>query len=112
MEGYNTQYNGRGFTDQKFTTLSIPQSDFDAWVSNVKQNGMALDQDSYKIIAQRGTREETRKALGIKNSVSKKALYFRLDDPALFKTILHRYHSDRAVERKDQPGTAEYGQQP
>ena len=61
MEGENTQYNGDGFTGQKFLAHAMPKEEFDEWVEKVRANGIPLDEKTYKILAQRTTRRRCRK---------------------------------------------------
>ncbi len=108
MQGMNTQYNGRGFTKQKFQTLAMVASDFDAWIDDVRSNGIALDSATYGTLAMRTDRDEVQTALGT-SEMPENALYFTLAEPDLFHSILSRYHDDRALAPKDQPGTLEFG---
>ncbi len=110
MQGENTQYNGRGFTKQKFETLAMQPDEFETWVESVRQNGIVLDQATYQTLAMRTDRDEVQAALGTPQ-MPENALYFRLDDGDLFQTILHRYHSGQALPLDQQPGTTAYGQE-
>ena len=56
--GENTMYNGDGFHQQKFDAVAMTPDDFNAWVGKVRASGIALDQQSLKVITQRGTRAE------------------------------------------------------
>ena len=64
MQGENTQYNGRGFTKQKFETLAMQPEDFSAWVEGVRANGIPLDPVTYRTLAMRTDRDEVQAALG------------------------------------------------
>ncbi len=110
MQGENTQYNGRGFTKQKFETLAMQPDEFETWVESVRQNGIVLDQATYQTLAMRTDRDEVQATLGTAQ-MPENALYFRLDDGDLFQTILHRYHSGQALPLDQQPGTTAYGQE-
>ncbi|GAB4547951.1 MAG: ubiquinol oxidase subunit II [Ruegeria sp.] len=110
MQGENTQYNGRGFTKQKFQTVAMPPPDFDAWVERVRQNGIVLDPATYRTLAMRTDRDEVQAALGTAQ-MPDNALYFRLDDGDLFHSILGRYHNGQPLPQDQQPGTAQYGQE-
>lgn len=110
MQGENTQYNGRGFTKQKFATLAMQPDDFNAWVGTVQKNGIVLDPATYRTLAMRTDRDEVQAALGTPQ-MPRNALYFRLDDGDLFHGILARYHGDQPLAREQQPGTVEYGQE-
>lgn len=110
MQGENTQYNGRGFTKQKFQTVAMQPDEFDAWVEKVRGNGILLDPTTYQTLAMRTDRDEVQAALGT-TQMPENALYFKLDDGDLFHTILHRYHSGKALPLDQQPGTTEFGQE-
>lgn len=56
--GENTMYNGEGFHQQKFTTVAMSAADFNAWVDKVRANGIPLDAQTLKIIAQKTTRKD------------------------------------------------------
>ncbi len=53
--GENTMYNGDGFHQQKFTTLTMSPADFKAWVSKVHATGLPLGPQHLQIIARRST---------------------------------------------------------
>ncbi|SLN38987.1 ubiquinol oxidase subunit II [Ruegeria meonggei] len=110
MQGENTQYNGRGFTKQKFETLAMQPTDFNAWVEAVRANGIPLDAATYETLAMRTDRDEVQTALGTEK-MPEKALYFTLEDGDLFHLILHRYHGEQPLPADQQPGTAEFGQE-
>ncbi|MDP5218096.1 cytochrome ubiquinol oxidase subunit II [Ruegeria sp. 2205SS24-7] len=110
MQGENTQYNGRGFTGQKFDAVVMEADDFEAWVDTVRSKGRALDDDTYRILAQRSDRTEVQQALATPD-MPETALYFTLPDAGLFDKIVHRYHNGTALPDADQPGTTSYGQE-
>ncbi|MCL6285812.1 cytochrome ubiquinol oxidase subunit II [Ruegeria sp. 2012CJ41-6] len=110
MQGENTQYNGRGFTGQKFDAVAMQADDFQNWVDTVRSTGRVLDDATYRILAQRTDRAEVQQALGTAD-MPDNALYFTLPDAQLFDKIVHRYHGDTALPRADQPGTTSYGQE-
>lgn len=49
--GIAANYNGPGFSDMHFATLSLSPSDFQAWVAKVKGAAQPLDQASYAQLA-------------------------------------------------------------
>lgn len=110
MQGENTQYNGRGFTKQKFLTQAMNPEDFEAWVASVRTHGIPLTEDTYRTLAMRTDRDEAQAALGTP-LMPLNALYFTLDDGDLFASILHRYHSGEPLAFDEQPGTTEFGQE-
>nr|WP_254429785.1 cytochrome ubiquinol oxidase subunit II [Ruegeria atlantica] len=110
MQGENTQYNGRGFTKQKFQTVSMPSEEFSSWVEKVRNNGIALNDETYRILAMRSDRDEVQAALGTAQ-MPENVLYFTLEDGNLFQSIVHRYHGGKALSAEQQPGTVEFGQE-
>lgn len=110
MQGENTQYNGRGFTKQKFQTIAMPTDDFSAWVEKVRGSGIPLDEETYRVLAMRSDRDEVQAALGTAR-MPDNALYFTLEDSDLFQSIVHRYHGGQALPVDQQPGTVEFGQE-
>jgi len=110
MQGMNKQYNGRGFTGQKFQTRVMNSDDFDAWVAQVKSAGIPLDNATYKTLAKRSDRVEVQAALGTAD-MPENALYFTLAGGDLFHDILMRYHGGQALPVTDQPGSAAYSGQ-
>lgn len=109
MQGENTQYNGRGFSKQKFATLAMQSDEFDTWVDHVQKSGVLLNPVTYRTLAMRTDRDEVQAALGTPQ-MPDNALYFRLDDGDLFQSILGRYHNGQPLPQDQQPGTAQYGQ--
>ncbi|WP_298849048.1 cytochrome ubiquinol oxidase subunit II [uncultured Ruegeria sp.] len=109
MQGENTQYNGRGFTKQKFRTVAMHNDEFDAWVDKVRENGIQLDPATYQTLAMRTDRDEVQAALGTAK-MPDDALYFTMEED-FFRDILHRYHGGEALPVDQQPGTASFGQE-
>lgn len=77
--GENTQYNGTGFSQQKFTALALSPDEFLTWVQQVHTQGNPLDQATYAKIAAHG--------------VSPHFIYFSSVNGSLFESILARYHN-------------------
>ncbi|MGI9370771.1 MAG: cytochrome ubiquinol oxidase subunit II [Ruegeria sp.] len=107
MQGMNTQYNGRGFTKQKFQTLAMDAGEFDTWVETVRSTGVPLNAATYETLAMRTDRDEVQIALGTPE-MPENALFFALEYGDLFHDIVARYHNGKALSRKDQPGTVEF----
>ena len=61
--GENNMYNGNGFHQQRFTAVAMTPEKFNAWASEVRSNGIALNEKSLKVISQRSTRAELISAL-------------------------------------------------
>ncbi|MGC3872477.1 COX aromatic rich motif-containing protein [Halomonas sp. GXIMD04776] len=51
--GMNTQYNGEGFSKQKFTARVMEPSAFDEWVQRMQQSRPPLDWTAYEQLAKR-----------------------------------------------------------
>lgn len=41
--GFSANFSGRGFSDMRFTLTAVPRGDFDAWITQVRGTGGALD---------------------------------------------------------------------
>lgn len=106
MQGENTQYNGIGFTGQKFIADAMSLADFETWVQAVKNNGIALDDNSYGVLAKQSTRTEAHADLATAD-MPKDVIYFTLSDINLFDKIVHKYHGGSSMamdsQRKNSP---------
>lgn len=51
FRGIAANYNGPGFSDMHFTTLSLSTADFQTWVTKVKGAATSLDHSSYAQLA-------------------------------------------------------------
>jgi cytochrome o ubiquinol oxidase subunit 2 len=56
FRGIAANYNGEGFSDMHFSTLSLNPSDFEQWVAKVRKAPQRLDQASYAALAKPSTR--------------------------------------------------------
>jgi cytochrome o ubiquinol oxidase subunit II len=101
MQGENTQYNGIGFTGQKFVANAMERSDFDSWVETVKRDGVALDDRSYDVLAKESTRAEAHAELAT-SAMPKDVIYFTLPDAILFDSIVHKYHGGMSMHKNSQ----------
>lgn len=77
--GENTQYNGAGFSQQKFTALALSPNEFSAWVGQVHTQGSPLDQAAYAKIAM--------------HDIAQHPIYFSSINGSTFDSILARYHA-------------------
>lgn len=82
--GENTQYNGTGFSQQKFTVLALSPNEFSAWISQVRAQANPLDQAAYAKIA--------------KHDIAPHPLYFSSVNGSLFESILARYHGGPEIK--------------
>ncbi len=84
--GRNSQYSGRGFTEQFFQAKAVSKDDFDAWVAQVKQSVGQLDADAYRALAA--------------PSAAHPVTYYSAVAPNLFDTIIAKYarHGGHAAQ--------------
>lgn len=85
--GENNMYNGNGFHQQRFTAVAMTPERFDAWAGEVHSNGIALNEQSLKVISQRSTRARLSAALSQTGSPDGN-LYFRGATEALFAAVV------------------------
>ena len=107
LRGENSQFNGMGFQNQKFTASVMSPSDFAQWIAKVRQNGIPLDQTAYHVIALQSTAEEARAALGGKGASSSPAIFFSEVDPGLFHDVIAKYRAQThsvAFDQNDSEG--------
>ena len=75
--GRNTQYSGRGFSQQSFTAIAMTRQGFEEWVAKVKESANTLDAAAYERLARPGTLRE--------------AMRFSSYKPNLFDEIIAKY---------------------
>jgi cytochrome o ubiquinol oxidase subunit 2 len=75
--GRNTQYSGRGFSEQQFEAIATSQADFDAWLAKARQSSATLDAEAYRKLARPG--------------VANRVTLYSAVEADLFDTILARY---------------------
>lgn len=85
--GENNMYNGNGFHQQRFTAVAMTPERFDAWAGEVHSNGIALNEQSLKVISQRSTRARLSAALS-QTGAPDGNLYFRGATEALFAAVV------------------------
>ncbi len=61
--GENTQYNGEGFQQQRFTAVAMSPDEFSAWVQRVRAIGIPMTPAVYGIISRRSEFAAMRRAL-------------------------------------------------
>lgn len=87
-EGYNTNINGSGYSDMKFTVESMSKAKFDDWATRTRAEAAPLDDATYKKLAEQG-------------AAAQKTVY-RSVDGELFDTILGKYmHGGDAMSSDD-----------
>jgi cytochrome o ubiquinol oxidase subunit II len=91
FRGENTQYNGDGFSQQKFSALAMTPADFKAWTDLVKAKGIPMTSATYDVIRQRSTVKDTRQALSA-NQMPTGVIYFSDIPPSLFHDVVQSFH--------------------
>ncbi|MCD2185374.1 ubiquinol oxidase subunit II [Rhizobium sp. GN54] len=75
FEGLSANYSGDGFSHMRFRFHGLQQGGFDEWVARVRQNGTALNRDTYLKLE--------------KPSIKDPVRYFATVDDGLFQAILN-----------------------
>jgi cytochrome o ubiquinol oxidase subunit II len=73
FKGLSGHFSGDGFPDMMFDTNVVSQVAFGDWAASTMKSDQALDADSYKKLSEQ--------------SIEKKPMMYRLDDPELFGKI-------------------------
>lgn len=107
FEGENTQFNGIGFTEQKFNAVGMSQQNFERWLATIKSQGVALSDSMYAYLGNRSTAAEIHAAVGTE-TMPKAVIYFSSVAPDLYARVIKRYHSGLAIPSEEQPGGALY----
>ncbi|HUC65054.1 MAG TPA: ubiquinol oxidase subunit II [Stellaceae bacterium] len=87
--GFSAMYSGDGFSEMRFVAKAVTAADFDAWVSQTRGTGPALDADAYSALA--------------KPSEAVAPATYRSVEPDLFQHII-----DRTVSPPGKAGAAWY----
>jgi cytochrome o ubiquinol oxidase subunit 2 len=83
--GRNTQYSGRGFSDQHFAAVAKTPADFEAWVARIKASPQKLDAAAYAELA--------------RPSAAHPVTYYSDVAPGLFDAIIRKY--DGLLSRRE-----------
>lgn len=75
--GENTQYNGRGFQDQRFHAIAMRPAQFRRWVNTVSRTGTPLDCRRYRQLARASEVDAPR--------------FYRDPAPGLFDWVIAKY---------------------
>ncbi|MDN5874608.1 MAG: COX aromatic rich motif-containing protein [Sinobacteraceae bacterium] len=86
--GLNTQYNGKGFAKQQFTTHAVSSAEFKAWVHRLR-SGPSLDMAAYKQLAKPSVLEQPETYGGVA--------------PGLFQQIVTRVQNTPAAKLMSTP---------
>jgi cytochrome o ubiquinol oxidase subunit II len=90
LRGENTQFNGMGFQNQKFTASAMTSQDFANWIAKVRAAGRPLDAAAYHRLSQRSTTEAARAELGTK-LMPPSVIYFSSVNAHFFDNIVNKY---------------------
>ena len=74
--GFSAMFSGDGFSDMRFVAKAVPAGDFDAWVTQVRGSGSALDDAAYAELA--------------KPSIAVPPRTYRSVGPKLFERIIEQ----------------------
>jgi cytochrome o ubiquinol oxidase subunit 2 len=74
--GENTQYNGDGFRQDKFTVEAVPPGQFEKWTAQARANPATLDDPAYQMLS--------------RQSVLATPMSFGHFEPGLFKRIVNQ----------------------
>ena len=107
FDGMNTQYNGDGFHSQHFEAVAMTTQHFDSWLRSVQENGIALNQTSYRVLGRSSTEDQVHATLG-NEAMPAGVTFFNNVAPDFFMGIVMRYDSGEPVPASDQPGAVAY----
>jgi len=94
--GENTLYNGNGFSQEKFTTIAMSPSGFEAWVRKVRSSGVPMDVATLDAISRRTTRAELIRAVD-GTPPRDGNIYFRGVGAALFPAVVAATRDGTAI---------------
>ena len=86
--GGAAEINGRGLAGMRFTTRVSTQEDFDAWISETKQNGTMLDEATYDEL--------------LVPSENNEPAFYMNQDPNLYSKIVNKYSSGHQHSAENQ----------
>ncbi|MGA7799579.1 MAG: cytochrome ubiquinol oxidase subunit II [Gammaproteobacteria bacterium] len=89
--GENTQYNGKGFAQQKFIARAMTPADYHAWIRHVRTTGIRLTPGVYDVLRKRATKTAARKALHA-DRMPDGEVYFTGVSPQLFGNVVRSFH--------------------
>ncbi|MGH8397434.1 MAG: cytochrome ubiquinol oxidase subunit II [Gammaproteobacteria bacterium] len=95
--GENTMYNGNGFHQEKFTAVAMTPAKFEAWVSEVRADGIPLNAQTLEIISRRSTRAQLIAALPQVTSQDGD-VYLTGVTPTLFREVVKAIKDGTPVE--------------
>ena len=82
FSGVNTQFNGKGFQNQKFKAIAVLPGQFPVWVARAHTSAARLDSARYAELAH--------------PSILQAPVFFSAVEPGLFDKIIQRYEHAHA----------------
>lgn len=101
MAGLNSQYNGRGFANQRIEVQVMTDNDWLTWIEGVDDEA-ELNAGTYASLGMPSTDAEVMEKLSLSDS------RLHLSVPDLFNEVVNRYRDGRALPEQLQPGAAGY----
>ncbi|TPW29611.1 cytochrome ubiquinol oxidase subunit II family protein [Pararhizobium mangrovi] len=89
--GENTQYNGKGFHDQKFRARAMTARGFTDWVKQVRAKGVPLDAKAYDVVRAKGGLTDVRRAVA-GGSMPPGTVYFTDVSADLLANVMHQFN--------------------
>lgn len=105
MRGMNTQFSGVEFWEQKFDVHAVEPHEFAQTMEQARHSGLSLTPEVYALLAEQGTADQARPALGVSKETP---LQFALPEKDLFMRVVGRYHTGKPVGPASQPGSPSY----
>lgn len=95
--GENTQFNGMGFQDEKFTVIALPDPEFRNWMTAAHQSSLALNDATYPTLLQDGNDHQavsmlTNGQLPSSDPLQPQGLRFANVPPDFFRSIVNHVH--------------------
>lgn len=90
IAGENTQYNGDGFTHDRFNVRVVKPGDFAQFVAAVRANGIPLTNANYPTLHKDGTVQDAHRALN-ETGAPADCVYFSSVPADFFRTLVTNY---------------------
>jgi cytochrome o ubiquinol oxidase subunit 2 len=97
FQGHNTQFSGKGFSQDRFTAEAITEEGFNNFITSAKSSGERLDAQTYKVLAM--------------PTMGSLPRLFGSIDPNLFSNIMNKYidHVQLTENAQNNPSAPEIG---
>lgn len=95
--GENTQFNGMGFQDEKFTVIALPDPAFRNWMTAAHQSPLALNDATYRALLRDGNDPQavsmlTKDQMPPSDPLQPQGLRFANVPPDFFRNIVNHVH--------------------